>query len=115
MSTKIAKWRVPAAAAFVLAMTAAAPACYAWDDGNYFAHRDTITSSAGDANAVNAATQTIDPWAPHSKNTDIKIDGKRARVGIARYQANKSIEPRGLSGGSAGASGSDAGSGGLTK
>jgi hypothetical protein len=59
--------------------------------------RDTITSSAGNANAANIATQTIDPWPAHAARTDSHLDGKRASVGITRYQQNKSIPPKGLS------------------
>jgi hypothetical protein len=75
---------------------AVAPAAYAEDDVDYFAHRDTISRGAGDANATNLATQTIDPWPPYAGNTDIKVDGKRAGLGMTRYQQNKLIDPRGL-------------------
>ena len=66
------------------------------DPYDYRDHRDGITSSAGNANAANIAVQTIDPWPPYSKNTKLNLDGRRAQVGITRYQQNKSIEPRGL-------------------
>ena len=66
------------------------------DDYDYDARRDTISSSAGNANAANIATQTIDPWHPNAKNTQNHLDGQRARVGITRYQDNKSVQPRGL-------------------
>ena len=67
--------------------------CY---DDSYYAHRDTITLGAGDAIATNAAVHTVDPWPPHAKNTDIDLEGERARVAVERYQKNKSIPPRGL-------------------
>jgi hypothetical protein len=71
--------------------------CYAFDD-DYFSRRDTVTEDAGDAMATNNVTHTLDPWAPHSKNTEIKVDGMRAQLGISRYQKNQSIDPKGLSG-----------------
>jgi hypothetical protein len=104
MTMRQAKWIIPAVA-FVLAMTLAAPACYALDD-DYFSRRDTVTDDAGDAIATNNVTQTIDPWAPHAKNTEIKIDGKRAQIGISRYQNNQSASPKGLRGNNASGSGS---------
>jgi hypothetical protein len=66
------------------------------DDYDYFDRRDTISSSAGNAQASNLATQTIDPWPPYVRDTQNHLDGRRAAVGIQRYQANKSIQPRGL-------------------
>lgn len=66
------------------------------DDYDYFDRRDTISSSAGNANASNMATQTIDPWPPYVRDTYYPTDGRRAGVGISRYQQNKSIQPRGL-------------------
>jgi hypothetical protein len=82
------------AIAALLGIGLAAPA-FAFDD-EYLDRRDTLTKGAGDAQAVNAATQTLDPWPPYARNTDIKVDGKRAELGMTRYQKNKSIEPRGL-------------------
>lgn len=72
-------------------------AAYAFDD-DYLDRRDTVSRGAGDANATNLATQTIDPWPAYVRNTKITVDGKRAHIGMSRYQANKSIEPRGLTG-----------------
>lgn len=70
-------------------------AAHAFDD-DALDRRDTLTEGAGDAQAANAVTQTLDPWPPYARNTDIKVDGKRAELGITRYQENKSIKPRGL-------------------
>jgi hypothetical protein len=81
------------AVAAVIAGTALPAAADPYD---YLDHRDTITSSAGNANAANMAVQTIDPWPAKSKNTKTNLDGKRAQVGITRYQQNKSLDPRGL-------------------
>jgi hypothetical protein len=66
------------------------------DDYDYRDRRDTISSSAGNANAANIAVQTIDPWPPYARSTKNHLDGRRAAVGITRYQQNKSIAPRGL-------------------
>jgi len=82
-------------AVFALALSAA-PLTASADDYDYFDRRDTITSSAGEANAANMATQTIDPWPPYVRNTQTHMDGRRAAVGISRYQQNKSVQPRGL-------------------
>lgn len=70
--------------------------CYREDRYRYLAHSDTVTLGAGNANAVNAATQTIDPWPPESKDAQIDQDGKRAHIAVKRYETNTSIKPRGL-------------------
>lgn len=81
------------------------------NEEQYLSRRDTISLGAGDAQAVNSATHTIDPWAPHSRNTQIHQEGERARVGVDRYQKNKSIEPSGLSTSSGSAQKAPGGSG----
>jgi hypothetical protein len=68
--------------------------CY---DRDYYSQSDTITLGAGDAVATNAITQTIDPWPPHAKDTDIDLEGPRAAVAVERYQTNTSLKPKGLS------------------
>lgn len=80
-------------------------------DDDYLDRRDTISRGAGDAQAVNAATQTLDPWPPYSRKTDIKVDGKRSHVGVTRYYENKSIEPKGLSGSTISGNGGNPGGG----
>lgn len=97
--TPIAFMRLAAAASLgAVLLTASVPAAHAWDDDvDYFDHRDTITRGAGDASATNLATQTIDPWHRYTRNTKITVDGKRAQIGMTRYQQNKSIPPHGLS------------------
>lgn len=84
-----------AAALAALAFAAAAPPAVA-DPYDYRDRRDTVTSSAGNANAANIATHTVDPWPPHAKNARIPLDGRRAAIGITRYQMNQSISPKGL-------------------
>lgn len=87
-------------AKILTAVLIAAPALLSGcNEDDYLSRRDTVSLGAGDAQATNAATQVIDPWPPHSKNTTINIDGARVQVGTERYQANKSLKPKGLSGG----------------
>jgi hypothetical protein len=83
-------------AAGLAVMTGAVMPAFA-DDYDYLDRRDTISSSAGNANAANMAIQTIDPWPPYSRNTKSHLNGNRAGVAITRYQQNKSISPKGLS------------------
>ncbi|MGA7325185.1 MAG: hypothetical protein WBX25_12015 [Rhodomicrobium sp.] len=65
-------------------------------DEDHYNHRDLVSDVAGDAIAVNAATQTINPWPKEAKNPNIEVDGKRLGIAVQRYQDNKSIPPRGL-------------------
>jgi hypothetical protein len=67
-----------------------------WDD-SYTARRDSVTGSFGDANAVNQATQTVDPWSPNAKNSSIDSNGKRAAAAAQRYEQDKVRRPRGVS------------------
>ena len=83
------------AALLGLAVSAAALPVLA-DPYDYRDRRDTITSSAGNANASNIAVHTVDPWPRHAKNPRIHLDGRRAGIAITRYQQNRSIEPKGL-------------------
>lgn len=68
--------------------------CY---EREYYTQSDTITLGAGDAVATNVIEQTIDPWPPHAKDTDIDLEGPRAGVAVERYQSNASLKPKGLS------------------
>jgi hypothetical protein len=92
--TRSSRYHSVAAAVLGLAIATALPVFA--DPYDYRDHRDTITSSAGNAAAANMAVQTIDPWPPYAKRTRNHLDGRRASVGITRYQLNKSLEPRGL-------------------
>ncbi|ADP72586.1 hypothetical protein Rvan_3403 [Rhodomicrobium vannielii ATCC 17100] len=74
-------------------MVAGLGGCYE----SHYSRSDFITRQAGDAVAVNKASQTIDPWSKEAKDRTITQDGKRAAVAIERYDQNKSIEPKGLS------------------
>jgi hypothetical protein len=78
--------------AFLLAGASGASA-----DEDYLARRDSITPGVGNAVAHNKAVHTIDPWPRYVGNDRINIDGRRIQLGMRRYQANKSIPPRGVS------------------
>jgi hypothetical protein len=81
--------------ALALLLLAGARGASAGDD--YLARSDSITPGVGDAVAHNTAVHTIDPWPPNVNNDHINIDGHRIQLGMRRYQANKSIQPRGIS------------------
>ena len=57
----------------------------------------SITIHAGNAVAHNIAVQTINPWPDNVGNAQINIDGQRLMNGLARYKANASLPPQGLS------------------
>ena len=65
-----------------------------WDE--YRARTDSITLEHGNAVAHNIAVQTVDPWPPNVRDTDIDIDGERSVIAAKRYKQNKVIPPRGL-------------------
>src|SRR5205085_11536580 len=73
-----------------------AGAAHAGDD-QYLDRMDKITFGAGNAVAHNIAVQTINPWPAYVHDDRINIDGRRIALGYRRYQANRSIPPRGLS------------------
>jgi hypothetical protein len=80
-----------------LALLLLAGASGASADEEYLARRDSITPGVGNAVAHNRAVHTIDPWPRYVGNDRINIDGRRIQLGMRRYQANKSIPPRGVS------------------
>jgi hypothetical protein len=59
----------------------------------YLAHTDRVTPGSGDAVASNRAIHTIDPWSRQSHNTQIDMDGKRARQAARRYETAKPAAP----------------------
>jgi hypothetical protein len=59
----------------------------------YFDRRDTLTLEAGDAIAVNKATQTIDRWPRESGRDRWLSDGERARTAAENYRNRKVPEP----------------------
>lgn len=60
----------------------------------YYDRRDTVALSAGDAIAANAAEQTVDPWPPHSGDTNIPASGQKMATAVERYRANKTVQPQ---------------------
>ncbi len=52
----------------------------------YLEREDTVTFSAGDAVASNAAVQIPTPWPRYSNNTTIAMDGERIARAVARYR-----------------------------
>jgi len=81
--------------ALLLLLLAGASGAYA--DEEYLARRDSITPGVGNAAAHNRAVHTINPWPRYVGNDRINVDGRRVQLGMRRYQANKSIPPRGVS------------------
>jgi hypothetical protein len=59
----------------------------------YFDRRETIALSGGDAVAANAVAQTVDPWPPHSGNTNIAFNGQKMQSAVERYRNDKVIQP----------------------
>lgn len=54
---------------------------------NWYAEReDTVSLSAGDAVASNAALQVPTPWPRYSNDTTIAMDGERIARAVARYR-----------------------------
>jgi hypothetical protein len=57
---------------------------------NRYAERvDTVTLSAGDAVASNAAVQIPTPWPRYSNDTRIAMDGERIARAVARYRVGE--------------------------
>jgi hypothetical protein len=67
----------------------------AWDDEENN-RVEFVTRGAGDAVAVNQATQTIDPWPPYVKNRKLTLSGDRAHLAMQRYGVNRVLQPRPL-------------------
>ncbi|MDX2205185.1 MAG: hypothetical protein NW223_20725 [Hyphomicrobiaceae bacterium] len=70
--------------------------CAESDVHQYLGHSDTVSLGAGNAQAANRAIQEVDHWPAEARKRRADQDGKRAAIAIKRYEANKSIEPRGL-------------------
>ncbi len=62
----------------------------------YFDERDTVSHVAGDAIAVNKATQTIERFPEAARQDRWRSDGERARVAIERYRTRTVQEPQSL-------------------
>jgi hypothetical protein len=61
--------------------------------GQYFQRSDTVTPSAGNAQAVNTVTHMIDPWPPYAYNRRIPADGERMVGAVERYRRNLPAPP----------------------
>lgn len=59
----------------------------------YYARRDTIAPSGGDAVAANMVEQMYDPWPPHSGDTNIAFNGQKMQSAVERYRTNKVTMP----------------------
>lgn len=59
----------------------------------YFARRDSVSLSAGDAIAANAAQEVVDPWPPESGNTRLAANGQKMQGAVERYRTNKVTPP----------------------
>ena len=69
----------------------------AWDlECNQCDRTEFVTRGAGDAIAVNNATQTIDPWPPYVRDRRLTLDGMRAGLAMLRYQSDRVVKPRPL-------------------
>jgi hypothetical protein len=86
---------VLAFASFVITAGGCATAAYAGDFfffaygddlfAPYFQRKDSVTLSAGNAKAVNAASQIIDPWPRYVGNRRIPASGERMVGAVRRY------------------------------
>lgn len=99
------------------ALTAATPVggCFysAYEDpsAQYIHRTQTITTEAGNAQEINAATQVIDPWPRSAGNRNIPGNGDRVVNAAERYRAKSNAAASGQGGQSpvAGAAGTAAG------
>lgn len=57
---------------------------------NYGTRKDTITTSAGDAQAQNIATQTNSFWPRYVGDRRLEMNGERAAKAVECYRAGKS-------------------------
>jgi hypothetical protein len=87
-----------AGALLVLMAGAASAQDFDWDDifAPYRQRIDTETTSSGNAQNVNAATQMLTPWPPYVQNRHLLTDGARMVGAVERYR-----NPLGASGSAA--------------
>lgn len=62
----------------------------------YLDRRETISLGGGNSVATNEATQMVDPWPRASADRNIAYNGERMESAVARYRANKVIQPHGI-------------------
>jgi hypothetical protein len=65
---------------------------YEYPSAEYLHRTDTITTSAGDAQAINEVTQVIkpNPWDKSARNRRIRGNGDRAVNAVERYRSKQS-------------------------
>jgi hypothetical protein len=65
---------------------------YEYPSAEYLHRTDTITTSAGDAQAINEVTQVIkpNPWDKRARNRRIQGNGDRAVNAVERYRSKQS-------------------------
>jgi hypothetical protein len=60
---------------------------------DYTKRRDTVTLSAGEAQAWNRTVHVTDPWPPSARNTSIDGDGQRVSRVIEAYRKGAGSAP----------------------
>jgi hypothetical protein len=58
---------------------------------DYLKRSDTVTLSAGEAQAWNKVVHVADPWPPYVMNTHIPGDGQRTAGVIQRYSTGNGV------------------------
>jgi hypothetical protein len=76
----------------------------------YVQRTDSVSFGAGNAQAVNAASQTIDPWPRYVGDRRIPANGPRMVGAVERYQGSGRTQPQ-APGGAANGAGSASPSG----
>jgi len=61
----------------------------------YLDRRETISLNGGDAMAADRVTMMVDPWPRHSADKNIRFNGERMQKAVARYRADKVVDPQG--------------------
>jgi hypothetical protein len=62
-------------------------------DDLYWAHRDSIALSSGEAVASDKMVQMVDPWPRASSNRNIAFNGQRMQAAVERYRTNQVTAP----------------------
>jgi hypothetical protein len=87
MRPSINRLRALALAATLAALLAAC--------SQYLDRRDAVSLNAGNAVATDEVTQMVDPWPRDSANRNIAFNGERMQAAVARYRADRVIQPVG--------------------
>jgi hypothetical protein len=62
----------------------------------YYDRRDTVSSGAGDAVAVNRVSQAVDMWPEAAGERNIVFNGQKMQSAVERYRTNKVTPPQGI-------------------